>query len=217
MRRPPPQYARWLRPRPRSALARPDTVLGDAMRTPAGCPAAAARPTGGSPAGSPARGRTCRRRPWASPRSGGPPAARSRPPRGICYDNSRWRRPFEAPTPIRSAAGCPPVVDAHNRCNGPRGDAVTGRLSGRAWAARDVAGGRGPVTRLEHGERPRRVRKRARRPAQGTAGSRRQAQRRSASSSPVPVTVRRSRRSSEESCARSPPGPTPRAPGRRAG
>ena len=138
-------------------------------------------------------------------------------PRGICHDNSRCRRPFEAPRPIRSAAGCPPVVDAHNRCNGPRGDAVTGRLAGRAWAACDVAGGRGPVTRLEHGERPRRVRKRARRPAQGTAGSRRQAQRRAASSSPVPVTVRRSRRSSEESCARSPPGPTPRAPGRRAG
>ena len=35
--------------------------------------------------------------------------------------------------------------------------------------------------------------------------------------SPAPVTVRRGRRSSEESGARSRPAPTPRAPGRRAG
>ena len=35
--------------------------------------------------------------------------------------------------------------------------------------------------------------------------------------SPAPVTVRRSRHSSEESCARSRPAPTPRASGRRAG
>ena len=35
-----------------------------------------------------------------------PPHRRPQPdPRGICHENSRCRRPFEAPTPIRSAAG----------------------------------------------------------------------------------------------------------------